>query len=140
MSAPAPFTFVHPLRIRWAECDAQGVVFNAQYYFLFDVGLTEYFRELGYGGVNGLEFFTVASSAEFLGSARFDEMVDVAVRIARLGRTSVHHEFAIFRDGETLTTGRASYVNCLPGTQEKAPLPEDFVAAVMKLERTPPER
>ena len=140
MPAPAPFTFFHPLRIRWAECDAQGVVFNAQYYFLFDVGMTEYARAIGFAGSTGPEMFTVASSAEFLASARFDEEVEIPVRCARLGNTSVHFEFAMLRDGETLARGRASYVNCLRGTQEKAPLPEDYVAAILEMERTAPER
>ena len=137
---PEPFTFSTPLRIRWAECDAQGVVFNAQYYFLYDVGLTEYSRAVTRAHEQEVEFYTVASSAEFIQSAVFDDLVDVAVRLARIGNTSVRFEMAMFRAGEILSRGQLTYVNVEPGTKSKTPLPEAYVEAVEAFERTPPER
>ena len=41
------FRFHHSLRIRWGECDAQGIVFNAQYLNLLEVAIAEYYREMG---------------------------------------------------------------------------------------------
>ncbi|WP_258867994.1 thioesterase family protein [Alkalilimnicola ehrlichii] len=41
------FRFLHPLRVRWVEVDAQGIVFNGHYLTYFDIAATEYFREIG---------------------------------------------------------------------------------------------
>ena len=43
------FSLVHPLRVRWAEADMQGVVFNAHYLAYFDIAITEYWRVLAKG-------------------------------------------------------------------------------------------
>ena len=40
------FRFFHPLRVRWAEVDPQGIVFNGNYLTYADVAITEYFRAL----------------------------------------------------------------------------------------------
>ena len=134
------FSLLHPLRVRWAECDAQGIVFNVNYFLYFDVAMTEWLRALGLQGDKTLEFYTVHAEADYKGSARFDDMLDVGVRCVRLGRTSMTLEAAIFRGGEALTMGKLIYVHAEPKTQEKTPLPEDFVARVLAFEKTAPER
>ena len=42
-----PYRFIHRLRVRWGECDMQGIVFNPHYMALIDVALTEYWRDIG---------------------------------------------------------------------------------------------
>ena len=134
------FTLLHALRVRWAECDAQGIVFNVNYFLYFDVAMTEWLRALGYQGDKTVEFFTVHAEADYKGSARFDEMLDVGVRGARLGKTSMALEAAIFRGEDLLTTGKLVYVHADRLTQEKTQLPDEFVARVLAFEKTPPER
>ena len=140
MTEKNAFTLLHPLRVRWAECDAQGIVFNVNYFLYFDVGMTEWLRALGFGGDAMLEFYTVHAEADYKGSARFDEMIHIGMRCARLGRTSMTLEAAIFRGDDVLTQGKLVYVHAEPKTQTKTPLPEDFVARVLGFEKRAPER
>ncbi len=140
MSVRRKFIFFHPLRVRWAECDAQGIVFNAKYFLYFDVGMTEYLRTLGYQGDKTLEFFTVHSEADYRASAKFDDELEIGIRCARLGRTSMKLAAAIFRDGELLTEGSLTYVHAELNTQDKSPLPASFVERILAYEETPPER
>jgi len=134
------FTFTHPLRVRWAECDAQGIVFNVNYFLYFDVGMTEYMRALGFMGEAMPEFFTVHAEADYRAPARFDDEIEVAIRCARIGNTSMMLKAAIFRSDELLTEGALTYVHADPGTQEKSPLPRAFVERIIGFEKTPPER
>lgn len=134
------FRLVHPIRVRWGECDAQGIVFNVNYFLYFDVAMTEWLRAIGLSGAQQPEFYTVHAEADFKASAKFDDMVEACARCTRLGRTSMTIEAALFRADTLLTAGRLVYVHARPGTQEKKPLPEDFIASVTAFEITPPER
>ena len=134
------FTLLHPLRVRWAECDAQGIVFNVNYFLYFDVAMTEWLRALGLTGDKTADFFTVHAEADYKASAKFDDELFIGARCARLGKTSMTLETAIFRGEELLTTGKLIYVHAEPKSQGKSPLPEDFIARVMAFEKTAPER
>ncbi len=136
------FTFFHPLRVRWSECDAQGIVFNVNYFLYFDVAMTEYMRALGFSfiGPEALEFYTVRAEADYRGSAVFDDELRIGVRCARLGTTSMSAAFIILRGDEVLTEGALTYVHALRGTKTTAPLPAFFIDRATAFERTPPER
>ncbi len=134
------FTFTHPLRVRWAECDAQGIVFNVNYFLYFDVGMTEYMRALGFMGDQVVEFFTVHAEADYRAPAKFDDEIEVAIRCIRIGKTSMTLKAAIFRDDEILTEGSLTYVHADVETQNKSPMPTAFVKRIMSFEQTPPER
>ena len=133
------FTFFHPLRVRWAECDAQGIVFNVNYFLYFDVGITEYFRAMGFQGENMLEFYTVHAEADYKGSAVFDDMIDVGVRCARIGNTSMTYEMGIFRDGDVLTEGQLAYVHAEKGTKNASPVPQGFIDRILAFEKIAPQ-
>src|SRR3954452_9678081 len=83
-----PRVFRHRLRIRYGECDAQGVVFNANYLAYFDVVLTEFWREalVPYGEMldHGVDMVVAESRLRFLAPAAFDELLDFELRVARL--------------------------------------------------------
>lgn len=136
--SPKDFTFSHPIRVRWGECDAQGIVFNVNYFLYFDVAMTEYFRNHGYEGDDMASFYTAHAEADYRGSATFDEIIDVGVRCARIGRTSVTIEYLISRDGQTLTEGHMVYVYIDPGSQRSAKLPEAFIDKITAYEKTSP--
>ena len=95
MSAMAPF--VHRLRVRYHECDPQGIVFNANHFAYFDVALTELWRAAfgSYGAMvaSGTDVHVVDASATFHAPARFDDELDLSMAIAALG-TSSHHQRA----------------------------------------------
>jgi acyl-CoA thioester hydrolase len=119
--------FVHRLRVRFHECDPQGVVFNAHYFAYFDVALTEMWREAfgSYGEVvdSGTDVVVVEASATFRTPARFDDELDVALGIDRLGTTSMTMAAWIRRDGELLVEGRMVHVFVDTATMAKQPIP-----------------
>jgi acyl-CoA thioester hydrolase len=88
-----PGPFVHRLRVRYAECDLQGIVFNAHYLAYVDHTLTELWRAAfgGYAAMieRGVDIVVAESHLRFHESAHFDEEVDIAASIVRLGTTSM---------------------------------------------------
>lgn len=138
------FRTFHPLRVRWAEVDRQDVVFNAHYFLYFDVAVTEYWRALGidypagYVAREGADLYAVKASAEFLGSARYDDQLEVGCRIARLGRSSAQFVLGIWRGEQLLTTGELVYVNVDVATHESRPWSQEFRARVAGFERLAP--
>ena len=137
--ADATFRVSHPLRVRWAECDLQGIVFFGRYYEYFDIGMTEYLRALGvaYPGdflAAGGDLFIKHSECEHHGSARFDEVIDIDTRIARLGRSSIVFEFRVARVGEALATGQIVYVFADPEARATLALPDGFRDVVERFE------
>ncbi|WP_078294263.1 thioesterase family protein [Mycobacterium sp. D16R24] len=137
------FSFFHPLRVRWAEVDMQGVVFNAHYLAYFDAALTEYWaaltgaRDATGDGVFG-HMYVVKSVIDYHGPARFDDVLDIGVRSARMGRASMTFHFEIHRGGEHLITGETVYVHAIDGKSE--PFAEAFRDRATEFETTPVER
>src|SRR5215208_1676095 len=124
---PAPF--VHSFRVRYHECDAQGIVFNANWLTYFDVTLTEWFREV-FGSYDALieagsDVVLAETTLRFRGSARFDDELAVSVEIERFGSTSMVAGFTARRAGEALVEGRTVYVFVDPATMAKRPVPDD---------------
>jgi acyl-CoA thioester hydrolase len=130
-----PDSFRYLLRVRYAECDAQKVVFNARYGEYIDLAVTELFRALGYGDalVDGsLDYQLVKQVLEWKAPARFDQVLAVTVRTARLGTTSftLATEFRAHGHDRLLAAGETVYVLVHPVSLEKRPLPDDVRAAL----------
>lgn len=137
------FVFFHPLRVRWSELDPQGIVFNPNYFVYFDIAVSEYLRALEFTypegfAAAGSDMFAVQANANFCASARYDDEIEVAARVIRLGRTSFAFELGIFRAEELLVHGSLVYVNAALENRKPAVLPETFVRKVMAFERLPP--
>ncbi|MGB7302770.1 MAG: thioesterase family protein [Burkholderiaceae bacterium] len=128
-SAEKAFRFEHVIRVRWAEADIQGVVFNGHYLTYFDIGMTEYLRELFKADADALhkvfdKLYVVKSTVEYKSPARFDEKISVRVRVARIGNSSLTFEFSILREGVALVSGENIYVYAPDG--ETSPVPDDL--------------
>jgi len=120
--------FRHRFRVRYAECDAQSVVFNAHYFAYFDLALTELFRAV-FGGYESMlerqvDLVVGEASARFLAPARFDDELEVAVSVTRLGTTGVTTHYELLRDGQLLVEGTLRHVVVNLGTHAKAPIPD----------------
>lgn len=138
------FTFFHALRVRWAEVDRQDVVFNGNYFLYFDVTIAEYWRAIGFRYpedilAHGTDIYAVKASAEYHGSATYEDVLDIGCRVARIGRSSMTFVFGIWRGGERITSGELVYVNADPKTRKSAPWPGALKSAVLAYERTRPE-
>jgi acyl-CoA thioester hydrolase len=120
--------FVHTLRVRYHECDAQGIVFNANWFTFFDVTLTEWFRA-AFGSYDalmeehGVDVVLAETTGRFKGSARFDDELAIAAAVERLGTTSMVVTYTARRDGEALVEGRTVYVFVDPATMAKREIP-----------------
>ena len=144
MSERKEFWFFWPTRVRYAEIDAQGVVFNGNYLAYFDTAITEYLRALPFkyalGGdaAAGTDFHIVKATVEYKAPIRFDDEIEVGVRTQKLGRTSIVFELAIFPKGgdSVLSAGEVIWVNTDLKAMKSAPLPEALIAAV-KARETP---
>lgn len=138
------FTLVHSLRVRWAEVDRQDVVFNGHYFLYFDVAIAEYWRAIGFDYPRdivelGTDIYAVKASAEYHGSATYDDVLDIGCRVARIGRSSMTFVLGVWRGAERITSGELVYVNADPKTRKSAPWPEALKSAVLKYERVKPE-
>jgi acyl-CoA thioester hydrolase len=110
MAAP----FVHELRVRYGECDPQGIVFNANYLLYFDVAFTELWRE-AVGPwqemvERGVDAVVAEASLLFRSPARYDDVLELRSRVEELGRTSIGTRIDVCRDGEVLVEGRLRHV------------------------------
>ena len=147
--AVADFSMRHGLRVRWAEVDRQGIVFNANYLTYFDVGITEYWRALGYPYPDALlahdcDTFAVKASVEYRAPARYDDVVDVLVRVARIGRTSMQFLLEMYRteadaNATHLVSGEVIYVIADAQTRRPTPVPDFLRDAIVRFERVAPD-
>jgi acyl-CoA thioester hydrolase len=136
----ADFRFRYHLRVRWAEVDKQDIVFNGHYLTYFDVAITEYWRALGipYPAITerwGSDLFVVKAGLEYHAPARYDDELEIAVRTARIGNSSMAFEIGIFRGDEHLIAGELIYVNADPATRKSKPVPAELRALIERFER-----
>lgn len=139
------FRFIHSLRVRWSEVDRQGIVFNGNYLNYFDVAMGEYWRALGFPYPAGLaeygvDTFVVKATLEYRRSAEYDDVIELAVRAARLGRTSLRFLIDVFRGEDLLLNGELIYVVGRSDDHSPTPIPDDLRAAILGFETTPPEQ
>jgi acyl-CoA thioester hydrolase len=131
------------LRVRWMECDAQGIVFNGAYLGYLEVGQAEYFRHLGFSiykiAQRGyFDSVVVKATLEFKAPARVDDLLDLYVRVSRIGNTSLTLEMAIYpqESDRLLTTMEAVYVGFHPQSGATRPVPEEIRELVTQFEAT----
>ncbi|HTZ86756.1 MAG TPA: thioesterase family protein [Solirubrobacteraceae bacterium] len=124
MAAP----FIHPLRVRYGECDPQGIVFNANYLLYFDVAFTELWRaavgpwqEMVERGVDAV---VADARLHFRAPARYDEELNLRAQVRRLGKTSITTEIDVLRGEELLVAGTLRHVCVSAETWRKTALPE----------------
>ena len=123
-------TFVHRLRVRYSECDQQGIVFNGNYLFYYDVAVTELWRAK-FGRYQdmldrGLDLVVAEARLRFVEGARFDEELDIAMPVRHLGTTSmiIKPEFRV--DQRLIVDGEVRHVFVDPETLKKKPMPDDI--------------
>jgi acyl-CoA thioester hydrolase len=127
--------FTHYLRVRYAECDAQKVVFNARYGDYIDVAVTEFMRALGFAKemVSGeLDYQLVKQTIEWKAPARFDQVLAIAVSPRQLGSTSftLRSEFRLAGRETAIATAETVYVLVDAASHQKRPLPDRFRVAL----------
>ena len=122
------FRFFHRLRVRWAEVDMQKIVFNAHYLMYVDTAVADYWRALALPYEEAMhllegDLYVKKATVEFRASARMDDRLDIGLKCARIGNSSMTFQGAIFRAGELLVTCELVYVFADPQTQTSRPVP-----------------
>ena len=122
------FRFFDRLRVRWAEIDAQKIVFNGHYLMYFDTAIAGYWRALALPYAQTMErfegdLFVRKATLEYQGSARYDDVLDVGLRCAHVGNTSLRFSAAVFRQDQLLVSGELVYVFADPQAQTATPVP-----------------
>lgn len=121
----------------------QGIVFNGHYLTYFDVAFTEYWRATGLPSVlvqaeAGQEMFARKATIEYQAPARFDDILDIGVRCAGFGRSSIRFLLEIYRGEDHLISGELVYVYADTAARKGIPLPDDWRATIAQFETCPP--
>src|SRR3954451_10629805 len=120
--ARAPFKFSAETRVGFSDTDAQGVVYYGRYMPYFDLARVEYHRQFEQvrAELGSRQFVMRAMNVEYHAPARFDDLIEVDVRISRIGTSSVTYEFAAYLEGERLAV-TATQVLVLVDLDERKP-------------------
>jgi YbgC/YbaW family acyl-CoA thioester hydrolase len=123
------FRLFHRLRVRWAEVDMQKIVFNGHYLMYFDTAMADYWRALALPYEEAMhqlggDLFVKKASVEYHASARYEDMLDVALKCARVGNSSILFTGGIFQGDKLLITCELVYVYADPATQTSRPVPQ----------------
>ena len=135
------FKFSFKLRVRWSECDAQGIVFNAQYMNYIEVAQAEYFRNLGmphYGDEirKRFDLAAVKATIKYLAPARVDDLLDVFTRVSRVGNSSITFTTEMYVGDAESACNRAEmiYANFDADTGVPRRIPDDIRATIQAFE------
>ena len=133
------FRTLERLRVRWVEVDLQKVVFNGHYLMYFDIAMAAYWRASAMPYSQTMEhlagdLFVRKATVEYLGSARYDDLLDIGVRCARIGTTSVLFSGAAFLQDRVLATCELVYVFTEAHVPTPQPVPQALRDALLAYE------
>jgi acyl-CoA thioester hydrolase len=148
MNAPNGFRHFQDVRVRYAETDAQGIVYHSNYLIFCEVARIEYFRAMnaaGEGGApwkstTGYDVVLVHASCDYRSSARFDDRLRVFLRAAAVGRSSLTFEYKIVKhdgtDGVLVCDAKTVQASIRTETRRSTPWPAEFVTRIQRWEET----
>jgi YbgC/YbaW family acyl-CoA thioester hydrolase len=122
------FRYLERLRVRWVEIDAQQIVFNGHYLMYFDTAIAGYWRALAMPYHEtmvalGGDLFVRKATLEYLGSARYDDVLEIGMRCARIGNSSMTFQAGAFCQEQLLVSGELVYVFADPNAKQSLPVP-----------------
>jgi acyl-CoA thioester hydrolase len=139
-----PFKYASLTRVGFSDTDAQGIVYYGRYLPYFDSARVEYHRHLGMLKRTRHEHELVmrANTIEYLAPAMFDDLVEVFIRVSRIGRTSITYDFAAYRveDDLFMVTARQTLVLVDLDERKAYPIPEDMIEPIATFEGADLER
>ena len=132
--ARSDFRFHVTKRVRYAEIDAQRVVFNSRYLEYFDIGITEYWRAAGvhdrWPDHTSPEFHVARAEVDYKAPILLDEEIDICVRASRVGRASMTYLFELHGAGgdDLRAGGLLVNVHVAEARGTPSPVPDEFVS------------
>jgi YbgC/YbaW family acyl-CoA thioester hydrolase len=123
------FRHLESLRVRWAEIDAQGIVFNGHYLTYLDTAISGYWRALAIPYHEtmkslGGDLYVRRATLDYRGSARYDDRLDIGIRVREFGNSSMMVDAAVFHGEQMLVQAEMIYVFADPATQTPLRLPD----------------
>lgn len=121
--------FRYYMQVRYGECDAQKVVFNARYADYIDLAATEFLRSIHDPAQlpdGGFDYQVVKLTIEWKAPARFRDQLEITVKCTQIGHTSftLSMDLSNAKTGQFLASGEMISVAVHPTTLEKIPVPE----------------
>jgi acyl-CoA thioester hydrolase len=133
-----PFKYAAFTRVGFSDTDAQGIVYYGRYLPYFDLARVEYHRHLEIlGAAMGDEQFVMrASSVEYFAPAQFDDLIEIFIRLRRIGRTSATYECAAYRADDDVLMVTAAQTLVLVDLEERRarPIPEWYRRTITAFE------
>jgi acyl-CoA thioester hydrolase len=123
------YAFSTRTRVGFSDTDAQGIVYYGRYNPYFDFARVEYLRSLDLlQRAAAGEFVMRANDVEYFAPARFDDELEIHIRVSRIGRTSMTYEFAAFKvpEGTLLATAHQTLVCIDRETRRPIPIPDEY--------------
>jgi YbgC/YbaW family acyl-CoA thioester hydrolase len=127
------FRFFHRLRVRWAEVDMQKIVFNGHYLMYLDTAVADYWRGLALPYEEAMhklggDLYVKKATLEYNASAKYDDVLDIGMRCAKIGNSSMQMLGGIFHGDKLLVSGELLYVYADPATQTSRRVPDSLRA------------
>lgn len=139
LAVRADYGFFLPITTRWMDNDLYGHVNNVTYYSYFDTVANTYLIEAGgldihHGDTIG---FVVSSQCQYHSAIAYPDKIEGALRVNRLGNSSVEYGIGIFREGEpqVCASGTFTHVFVNRDSQRPTPIPEPIRRALERLGR-----
>jgi acyl-CoA thioester hydrolase len=133
-----PFKYSSLTRVGFSDTDAQGIVYYGRYLPYFDQARVEYARHLGVllTGPQEQEFVMRANTIEYHAPARFDDLLEVFIRVSRIGTTSVTYECAAYRVDDDVLMVTAHQTLVLVDLDERKPcaIPDSYKQVIREFE------
>lgn len=142
MTRPQPqqrtqYPHIMTLQTRWMDNDIYGHVNNVTYYSYFDTVVNQYLIEQGvldieHGEVIGL---VVETGCQYFAPIAFPDKLEIGLRVAHLGRSSVRYEVGIFKEGDTQSRAAGHFIHVYVDRQSRrpVPLPDDLRSALQRI-------
>ncbi|MEZ3185557.1 acyl-CoA thioesterase [Pseudomonas sp. LM13] len=126
-----------PITTRWHDNDIYGHVNNVVYYGFFDTAVNNYLIQQGGLDIQDGDIvgFVVSSACDYFASIAYPDLIEVGLRVAKLGNSSVRYELAIFREGEqeACAAGRFVHVFVARASNRPTAIPPCLRAALEAL-------
>jgi acyl-CoA thioester hydrolase len=133
-----PFKYAAFTRVGFSDTDAQGIVYYGRYLPYFDLARVEYHRHLGMleSAMGDEQFVMRASTVEYFAPAQFDDLIEIFIRLKRIGRTSATYECAAYRTEDDVLMVTAAQTLVLVDLDERRarPIPDWYREAIRAFE------
>ncbi|OZI71862.1 acyl-CoA thioesterase [Bordetella genomosp. 12] len=136
-SARIDYVHFQPIATRWMDNDVYGHVNNVVYYSYFDTAVNQYLMEqgvlrIGSSPVIGL---VVDTGCSYFSSVAFPDALEIGLRVASMGKSSVRYELGVFRAGDQQASAQGHFVHVYVDAQTRrpTPLPDALRQALVRL-------